>query len=84
VVALGELTFNQVPAELYGSLFREFPGLYQRNGKAYAYISRERTNMREHLAAGGTRTRQHADTGHIGGRTQHCSGPWQIGCRPFG
>jgi xylulokinase len=57
-VALGELTFDQVPdrvrvtasyqpdpapANLYDSLFREFVGLYQRNRKAYARLNRLRT-----------------------------------------
>jgi len=55
-VALGELTFDQVPGrvgvtrsyqpdpalqELYDRLFREFVGLYRRNRKAYARLNRE-------------------------------------------
>jgi len=55
-VALGELTFDQVPdrvrvarshqpdpalRELYDSLFREFVGLYRRNRKAHARLNRE-------------------------------------------
>ena len=55
-VALGELTFDQVPdrvpvtasyqpdpapAKLYDSVFREFVGLYQRNRKAYARLNRD-------------------------------------------
>jgi xylulokinase len=55
-VALGELTFDQVPArvpvarsyqpdpalkELYDRLFREFVGLYRRNRKAHARLNRD-------------------------------------------
>jgi xylulokinase len=55
-VALGELTFDQVPdrvrvarsyrpdpalKELYDQLFGEFVGLYRRNRKAYARLNRE-------------------------------------------
>ena len=55
-VALGELTFDQVPdlvrwqaatsqtrhaKGLYDELFREFVGLYRRNRKAYARLNRE-------------------------------------------
>jgi xylulokinase len=58
-VALGELTFDQVPdrvlvtasyqpdrapAKLYDSLFREFTGLYRRNRKAYARLNRDRAS----------------------------------------
>ncbi len=56
-VALGELTFDQVPdrvrvarsyepdpahQDLYDKLFREFTGLYRRNRKAYARLNRDR------------------------------------------
>jgi xylulokinase len=56
-VALGELTFDQVPDRvqvarsyppdpahkaLYDELFREFTGLYRRNRKAHARLNRER------------------------------------------
>jgi len=56
-VALGELTFDQVPervqvarsyspdpaaAGLYDELFGEFVGLYRRNRKAHARLNRER------------------------------------------
>jgi len=56
-VALGELTFDQVPdrirvdrsynpdpgnSELYANLFREFVGFYRRNHKAYARLNRSR------------------------------------------
>ncbi len=56
-VALGELTFDQVPdrvrvarsyqpdpasKDLYDELFREFTGLYRRNRKAYARLNRDR------------------------------------------
>ena len=55
-VALGELTFDQIPnrvqvarsykphpapKELYDQLFREFVGLYRRNRKAHARLNRE-------------------------------------------
>ena len=58
-VALGELTFEQVPdrvrvarsykpdpaaKEIYDNLFREFVGLYRRNRKAYARLNRERAS----------------------------------------
>jgi xylulokinase len=58
-VALGELTFDQVPdrvrvsrsfapdpaqKELYDELFREFVRLYRRNRKTYARLNRERAN----------------------------------------
>jgi xylulokinase len=58
-VALGELTFDQVPdrvqvarsyrpdpalKELYDQLFREFVGLYRRNRKAYARLNREQAD----------------------------------------
>ena len=54
-VALGDLTFDQVPArvrvsrtyrpdpalkELYDNLFREFVGLYRRNHRAFARLNR--------------------------------------------
>ena len=57
-VALGELTFNQVPdrvrvaasyqpnpapAKLYDDLFREFVGFYRHNRRAHARLNRERT-----------------------------------------
>lgn len=56
-VALGELTFDDVPGRvrvansyepdqgsdvLYDSLFREFTGLYRRNRRAYARLNRAR------------------------------------------
>ena len=59
-VALGELTFDQVPdrvrvdkrhepdpksSELYAELFREFVGFYRRNHKAYARLNRERVSQ---------------------------------------
>jgi xylulokinase len=59
-VALGELTFDQVPdlvrvamsyepdpaqKGLYSKLFREFVGFYRRNRKAYARLNRERANI---------------------------------------
>jgi xylulokinase len=59
VVALGELTFDQIPdqvrvrrryepdlalAELYGSLFREFVGFYKRNRDAYTRLNREQAD----------------------------------------
>lgn len=59
-VALGELTFDQVPdlvavarsyqpdpghAGLYDNLFREFTGFYRRNRKAYARLNRERATQ---------------------------------------
>jgi xylulokinase len=55
-VALGELTFDDVPdrvrvatsykphegtRDLYDNLFREFTGLYRRNRRAYARLNRE-------------------------------------------
>jgi len=58
-VALGELTFDDVPDRvrvagsyepnpgpkgLYDNLFREFTGLYRRNRKAYARLNRERAS----------------------------------------
>jgi xylulokinase len=58
-VALGELTFDQVPdrvrvarsyrpdpalAALYNQLFGEFVGLYRRNRKAYARLNREQAD----------------------------------------
>jgi xylulokinase len=58
-VAIGELTFNQVPdrvrvdrsyrpdpktKELYAELFREFVGLYRRNRKAHTRLNRNRSN----------------------------------------
>jgi xylulokinase len=58
-VAIGELTFDQVPdrvrvaksyepdpktKELYDELFREFVGLYRRNRKAYTRLNRERAS----------------------------------------
>jgi len=57
-IALGELTFDQVPDRvpvtrsyqpdpapngLYDRLFREFTGLYRRNRRAYARLNRART-----------------------------------------
>jgi len=59
-VALGELTFDQVPdlvrvarsyppdpahKALYDKLFREFVGFYRRNRKAYARLNRERSSL---------------------------------------
>ena len=59
-VALGELTFGQIPDRvrvvrsydpdpahdgLYDRLFREFVGLYRRNRKAYARLNRERASV---------------------------------------
>ena len=59
-VALGELTFGQIPDRvrvvrsydpdpahdgLYDGLFREFVGLYRRNRKAYARLNRERASV---------------------------------------
>ena len=58
-VAIGELTFDQVPdrvrvaarhdpdpksRELYAELFREFVGLYRRNRKAHARLNRNRAS----------------------------------------
>ncbi len=58
-VAIGELTFDQVPdrvrvagsyrpelttRELYDELFREFVGLYRRNRKAHARLNRDRAS----------------------------------------
>ena len=58
-VALGELTFDQVPERvqvarsyppdpaanrLYDELFGEFTGLYRRNRKAHARLNRDRTH----------------------------------------
>jgi xylulokinase len=58
-VAIGELTFDQVPdrvrvdrsyqpdprtRELYAELLREFVGLYRRNRKAYARLNRNRSS----------------------------------------
>ncbi len=58
-VAIGELTFDQVPdrvrvaarhdpdpksKELYAELFREFVGLYRRNRKAHARLNRDRAS----------------------------------------
>jgi xylulokinase len=58
-VAIGELTFDQVPdrvrvdrsyephpktKELHAELFREFVGLYRRNRKAYARLNRKRAS----------------------------------------
>jgi xylulokinase len=59
-VALGELTFDDVPDRvhvansyqpdegpraLYDDLFREFTGLYRRNRKAFARLNRERATI---------------------------------------
>jgi xylulokinase len=59
-VALGELTFDQVPdlvpvarsyqpdpahEALYDKLFREFVGFYRRNRKAYARLNRDRSSL---------------------------------------
>jgi xylulokinase len=59
-VALGELTFDDVPDRvhvansyepdegpraLYDDLFREFTGFYRRNRKAYARLNRERATI---------------------------------------
>jgi len=62
-VALGELTFDQIPdqvavvrsyppdpalRELYDTLFAEFTGLYRRNRKAHARLNSGRANLPAH------------------------------------